>query len=85
LLLLASVTVIARDAEGRILLVRHADSGVWGLFGAAIEVGERPEEAAVHETLEETGVAVELAGLLGAFGGAEYSLEYPAATGQLMS
>lgn len=77
LLLLPSVAVIPKDADGRLLLVRHSDTGIWGLVGGAIEVGEPPEVAAVRETLEETGASVELGALLGAFGGPEYTVEYP--------
>ena len=45
--------------EGRILLVRRAnppDAGFWGFPGGKIELGERIEDAAVRELLEETGV-----------------------------
>src|SRR5438876_408008 len=50
LLLLPSVTVLPRDASGRVLLVRHADSGEWGTIGGTIEPGESPTAAAVRET-----------------------------------
>jgi 8-oxo-dGTP pyrophosphatase MutT (NUDIX family) len=75
-LLLPSVAVIPKDAAGRLLLVRHADTGLWGLIGGAIELGEAPEAAAIQETLEETGASIELSALLGAFGGPEYMVEY---------
>lgn len=45
LLLLPSVSVLVRDGEGRLLLVRHSDSGLRGLVGGAIEVDERPADA----------------------------------------
>jgi 8-oxo-dGTP pyrophosphatase MutT (NUDIX family) len=76
LLLLPSVAVIPKDADGRLLLVRHADTGTWGLIGGTIEVDERPDVAAVRETLEETGATVEIGALLGVFGGPEYHVHY---------
>jgi tRNA(adenine34) deaminase len=59
----ASVVCCAR---GRILTVRAIDplSGTEFLFlpGGAIEAGETPAQAALRETLEETGYAVRLRG-----------------------
>jgi ADP-ribose pyrophosphatase YjhB (NUDIX family) len=46
------------DAEGRILLVRRADDGRWCLPCGWVEPNESPEEAAVREAREETGLAV---------------------------
>lgn len=76
LLLLPSAAALVRDDDGRLLLVRHADLGVWGLPGGAIEPDEQPEEAAVRETEEESGLEVEIVRLLGVFGGPEYRITY---------
>jgi ADP-ribose pyrophosphatase YjhB (NUDIX family) len=76
LLLLPSAATLVRDDDGRLLLVRHAELGVWGLPGGAIEPDEQPEQAAVRETEEESGLQVEIVGLLGVFGGPEYRIVY---------
>jgi len=76
LLLLPSVSVLVLDDGDRLLLVRHADSGHWGLVGGAVEVDERPEEAAVREAEEETGLLVELTGLLATLGGPQFRVRY---------
>jgi ADP-ribose pyrophosphatase YjhB (NUDIX family) len=76
LLLLPSAAALVRDDDGRLLLVRHAELGVWGLPGGAIEPDEQPEEAAVRETEEESGLQVEVVRLLGVFGGPEYRITY---------
>lgn len=57
--------VVIFDGEC-ILVARHAcpDREYWVLPGGAIEPGETPEEAAVRETLEETGLTVRLQRLL---------------------
>ena len=39
--------------EGRILLIRREDNGLWALPGGMAEVGETPSEAAVRELSEE--------------------------------
>jgi len=48
------------DALEIVLAARRTRKGelVWGLPKGAIEAGETPEEAAVRETLEETGLEV---------------------------
>lgn len=55
LLLLPSVTTLVVDDDGRLLLVRDADSGFWSVIGGAVEIDEAPEDAAVREVEEETG------------------------------
>ncbi|HEX8805069.1 MAG TPA: NUDIX domain-containing protein [Acidimicrobiales bacterium] len=77
LLLLPAVSVLPRDAVGRVLLVRQADDGRWGLVGGSIEVGEAPDEAAVREAREEAGVDVLLTRIATAVGGPRFQVEYP--------
>jgi ADP-ribose pyrophosphatase YjhB (NUDIX family) len=59
--------VYVRDADGRILLQRRADSGNWSAPGGVMELGESLAAAAVREVREETGLDVELTGLLGVY------------------
>jgi len=64
---LIGVGVLIRDGD-RYLLVRRAaepDAGLWSIPGGLVELGERVEEAAVREALEETGLEVEIRDLLG--------------------
>jgi 8-oxo-dGTP pyrophosphatase MutT (NUDIX family) len=76
LLQLPSVAIAARDARGRVLLIRHAGVGRWVLPGGTIEPGEVPATAAVREMREETGLEVELGRLVGVYGGPEYVVHY---------
>ena len=77
LLVLPSAAVLPRDASGRVLLVRVADTGHWAVIGGAIEPDESPATAAVREAAEEAGVTVRLGALLGVLGGPEYRITYP--------
>jgi len=77
LLLLPSVAVLVWDDDGRLLLVRNADTGEWQTLGGAIEPDEAPEQAAVREAEEEAGVIVRLTGLRGVLGGPEFRQTYP--------
>ncbi len=76
LLELPSVTILVRDNEDRLLLVRQADPAIWSTPGGAIEPKETPADAAVRESWEETGLRVQLTRLVGAFGGPEFVAEY---------
>ena len=57
-----AVFVIWRD---RVLLHKHPKLGIWLPPGGHIEPNELPEEAAIRETLEESGVAIRLWGTRG--------------------
>ena len=77
LLLLPSVTVLCRDDEGRVLLVRQIDSGQWATIGGLVEPDEAPRAAAVREAREEAGVDVELLAILDVVGGQPFRVQYP--------
>ena len=56
------------DAEGRVLLVRHTyGRRNWELPGGGSEPGESPDETAVREIREGTGLHVELERLTGVY------------------
>ena len=58
------------DAAGRVLMVksnRGFTKGMWNIPGGFIEYGEHPEEAALREIREETGLGIKLGRLLGVY------------------
>jgi len=77
LLVLPSAAVIIHDEQMRLLLCLHRDKNLWVAPGGLIEPGEQPADAAVRETWEETGLLVELIGLLGVYGGSDLLIDYP--------
>ena len=76
LLQIPSVTILIRDGEGRLLLVKQADPEIWSTPGGTIEPLETPADAAVRDAWEETGLHVRLSRLVGVFGGPEFVTEY---------
>lgn len=77
LLLLPAVSVLVWDDDGRLLLVRGADTGTWQMIGGAVEPDESPSDAARREATEETGVEVSLTAVRAVIGGPRFHHTYP--------
>ncbi|MEU3286776.1 NUDIX hydrolase [Streptomyces longwoodensis] len=65
--LVPSVTAVARNGAGEVLLIHKTDNDLWALPGGGIDLGESAPDAAVRETKEETGFDVEVTGLVGIY------------------
>ena len=77
----ANSIVVATSAyiedDGRILLIRRADNGLWALPGGGMEPGETVLGCAVREVREETGIDVDVTGLVGIFSNPAHVVVYP--------
>jgi 8-oxo-dGTP pyrophosphatase MutT (NUDIX family) len=72
------VGVVVRAADGRVLLEKRSDCGMWGLLGGRVDPGESVAATAVREVLEESGFYIEVTGLLGVYSEpADRVLVYP--------
>jgi ADP-ribose pyrophosphatase YjhB (NUDIX family) len=76
-LLLPSVAILVWDPEGRLLMVRNVETGVWQTVGGSVEPAEDPRDSAVREAAEETGLVVRLRGIRGVVGGPAFQHTYP--------
>ncbi|ROO89579.1 ADP-ribose pyrophosphatase YjhB (NUDIX family) [Actinocorallia herbida] len=74
--LVPSVNVIVTDDAGRILMIRRTDNGNWAVPGGAIDLGESVAQAAIRETLEETGITCEITGLVGIYSDPRHVIHY---------
>jgi len=61
------VGVIVVDYNGKILLEKRSDNGMWGLPGGGMEPGESIYKTALREVKEETGLDIEINGLVGVY------------------
>jgi 8-oxo-dGTP pyrophosphatase MutT (NUDIX family) len=74
--LVPAVNVIVASDAGEILLIRRSDNGNWAVPGGAIDLGESVAQAAVRETLEESGITCELTGLVGIYSDPRHVILY---------
>ena len=71
-----STTAIVADGQGRIALVKRKDNELWALPGGGMELGESIEQGAVREVKEETGLDVEVDGLVGVYTNPQHVMAY---------
>jgi ADP-ribose pyrophosphatase YjhB (NUDIX family)/predicted TPR repeat methyltransferase len=64
---LLGATAVIFDEQGRVLLSERADGRGWNLPCGFSDADESPDETAIRETREETGLAVEIERLLGIY------------------
>ncbi len=75
MVLMPSITAVVRDEDGRVLVMRRADTGRWSLLSGICEPGEPPALTVVREVREEAGLTVEPTRLLCVF--STPPIEYP--------
>ena len=71
----ASTIIVGKD--GRVLLQKRADNGLWGYHGGSVELDEDVRAAAERELFEETGLIARSMELLGVFSGPDMHFVYP--------
>ncbi|MGW6203251.1 NUDIX domain-containing protein [Streptomyces sp. NPDC055089] len=71
-----SVTAVVLDDAGRLLVIHKTDNNLWALPGGGHDIGERIADTAVREVDEETGIKVEVDGIVGLYTDPEHVLAY---------
>lgn len=71
-----AVSAFVQDDKGRILMIRRTDNDLFSIPGGQQEVGETLSQSVVREVLEETGIAVEVADLIGLYSDPAHVIAY---------
>ncbi len=74
--LVVAASAVVIDSEGRVLLQRRTDNGLYALPGGTMDLGESLPGAAVREVREETGLDVEITGLVGTYTDPRHVIAY---------
>ena len=74
--LVPSINVVVVSDAGEILMIRRTDNGNWALPGGAVDLGESVAQAAVRETLEETGIKCAVTGITGIYSDPRHLILY---------
>ena len=74
--LVVATSAVVTDDAGRILLQRRTDSGNWALPGGGMEMNESLADSVVREVKEETGLDIEVTGLVGTYTDPRHIIAY---------
>ncbi|WP_425303066.1 NUDIX hydrolase [Nocardia wallacei] len=65
--MVVAATAFVLDADNRVLLIQRSDNGLWAIPGGAQDFGEYIAETTVRETREETGIEIDVTGIVGIY------------------
>ncbi|MEV4150203.1 NUDIX domain-containing protein [Amycolatopsis sp. NPDC049691] len=71
-----AVSAFIQDDDGRILMIRRTDNGLYSIPGGQLELGETLAEAAVREVREETGIECKVTGVIGLYSDPRHVIAY---------
>jgi 8-oxo-dGTP pyrophosphatase MutT (NUDIX family) len=71
-----AVTAVVTADDGRILLIHRTDNDKWALPGGEVELGESVSQAVIREVHEETGIDVEITGIVGIYSDPKHIIAY---------
>lgn len=74
--IVVAASAFVQDDAGRILMIQRSDNGLWAIPGGAQDVGESVVSTAIREVREETGISIEVAGLVGIYSDPGHVIAY---------
>ncbi|MCZ4118789.1 NUDIX domain-containing protein [Streptomyces sp. H39-S7] len=74
--LVVAASAVVTDDEGRILLQRRSDNDLWALPGGGMDMTDSLPGTAIREVKEETGLDVEITGLVGTYTDPRHVIAY---------
>lgn len=74
--MVVAASAVVVDDQKRILLQRRRDNDLWALPGGGMDMGDSLPGTAVREVKEETGLDVEITGLVGTYTDPRHVIAY---------
>lgn len=74
--IVVAVTAFILDNAGQLLMIRRTDNDLYAIPGGAQEIGETISQTVVREVVEETGITVEVTGLVGIYSDPEHVIAF---------
>ena len=71
-----SVVAFVMNEDGRILMIHRTDNDRWALPGGGHDIGESIADTVVREVREETGIDVEVTGIVGTYTDPRHVIAY---------
>lgn len=71
-----ATSAFVQDEERRILMIRRTDNNLFSIPGGQIEPGETLTQCAVREVKEETGMDIDITGLIGIYSNPGHIVAY---------
>jgi ADP-ribose pyrophosphatase YjhB (NUDIX family) len=71
-----SVVAAVRNQRGELLMIHRTDNNLWALPGGGHDIGESVSGTVVREVREETGIEVEVIGLVGIYSNPHHVMAY---------
>ena len=74
--IVVAASAFVQDATDRVLLIQRSDNALWAIPGGAQDVGESIVDTAAREVREETGILIEVVGLVGIYSDPAHVIAY---------
>jgi ADP-ribose pyrophosphatase YjhB (NUDIX family) len=74
--IVVAVTAFILDEPGRLLMIRRTDNDLYAIPGGAQEIGETIVQTVVREVREETGILVDVTGLIGVYSDPQHVIAF---------
>jgi ADP-ribose pyrophosphatase YjhB (NUDIX family) len=74
--IVVACTAFVLDDQDRVLMIQRSDNGLWSIPGGAMDIGETIAQTAIRETKEETGIDIEVTGIVGVYSNPNHVMAY---------
>lgn len=71
-----AVSAFVLDNHGRLLMIRRTDNDLYSIPGGGQEIGETLTQAVIREVDEESGIRVEVIGVVGIYSDPDHVIAY---------